>query len=138
MTTKDRQAHWRTIIDNQAASGMNIATYCRESHIHSSLFYTWRRKLRALQPFAGGFLELIPGRLTESVASGIRSKLAPVVPVQQIVGGCQRHITPQSLIQSILYLAYDKNPGLFGFIKKGRKKRFFLFRAHARPASSAS
>jgi len=51
---------------------MNIAAYCRESHIHPSLFYTWRRKLKKQQPFAGGFLDLIPGRLTEAAASGIR------------------------------------------------------------------
>jgi hypothetical protein len=71
MTTEDRHVHWRTIIDNQAASGMNIAAYCRESHIHSSLFYTWRRKLRKQQPFAGGFIELTPGR-PDDAASGIR------------------------------------------------------------------
>jgi hypothetical protein len=39
MATEDRYVHWRTIIDNQAAGGMNIATYCRESHIHPSLFW---------------------------------------------------------------------------------------------------
>jgi len=55
MTTEDRQIHWRTIIDNQAAGGMKIAACCRESHIRSSLFYTWRRKLREQQPGAGGF-----------------------------------------------------------------------------------
>lgn len=74
MTTEDRYAHWRTIIDNQATSGMNIAAYCRESHIHSSLFYTWRRKLRKQQPCAGGFLELIPRR-SDDAASGIRIRL---------------------------------------------------------------
>jgi len=59
MTTEARQIHWRTIIDNQAAGGMNIAAYCRENHIHPSLFYTWRRKLRKQQPFTGGFVELV-------------------------------------------------------------------------------
>jgi len=49
-----------------AVIGMNIAAYCRESHIHPR-----RRKLRKQQPCAGGFLELIPGRLTEAAASGI-------------------------------------------------------------------
>ena len=28
MTTEDRHPPWRTIIDNQAAGGMNIAAYC--------------------------------------------------------------------------------------------------------------
>ncbi len=82
MTTEDRHVHWRTIIDNQAASGMNIATYCRESHIHSSLFYTWRRKLRKQQPFAGGFVELMPGSLTESAASGIHIRLGANLSIE--------------------------------------------------------
>jgi hypothetical protein len=82
MTTEDRQTHWRTIIDNQAVSGMNIATYCRESHIHSSLFYTWRRKLRKKQPFTGGFLELIPGRATASAASGIRIRMGEKLSIE--------------------------------------------------------
>jgi transposase-like protein len=82
MTTEDRHTHWRTIIDNQTASGMNIAAYCRESHIHPSLFYTWRRKLRKRQPPAGGFLELIPGRLTEAATSGIRIRLGGKLAVE--------------------------------------------------------
>lgn len=66
MTTEERHAHWRTIIKDQAASGMDIAAYCRESHIHTSLFYTWRRKLREQQPGARGFVELAPDRSTRS------------------------------------------------------------------------
>jgi hypothetical protein len=61
---------------------MNIATYCRESHIHPSLFYTWRRKLRKQPPCAGGFLELIPGRLTEAAASGIRIRLGGKLAIE--------------------------------------------------------
>jgi hypothetical protein len=82
MTTEDRYAHWRTIIDNQATSGMNIATYCRESHIHSSLFYTWRRKLRKQQPSVGGFLELIPGRPDNGATSGIHIRLGANLSIE--------------------------------------------------------
>ena len=71
MTTEARHNHWRTIIDNQAASGLNIAEYCRENHIRDSCFYTWRRKLREQQSFTGGFVELKAGRLSKA-ASGIR------------------------------------------------------------------
>ena len=66
MTTEERHAHWRTIMGDQAASGKDIAAYCRESHIHTSLFYTWRRKLREQQPCARGFVELSPDRSTRS------------------------------------------------------------------------
>jgi hypothetical protein len=58
MTIEERRAHWRNIISDQAASGLNIAAYCQETHIHTSLFYTWRRKLRAAQQCSGGFVEL--------------------------------------------------------------------------------
>jgi len=58
MTIEERRAHWRNIISEQAASGLNIAAYCREGHIHTSLFYTWRRKFREAQQCSGGFVEL--------------------------------------------------------------------------------
>jgi hypothetical protein len=81
MTTEDRHAHWRTIIENQATSGMNIAAYCRESHIHSSLFYIWRRKLRSQQPCAGGFLELIPRR-PDDAGTGICIRLGAKLSIE--------------------------------------------------------
>jgi hypothetical protein len=74
MTRAERRIHWRTIIENHATSGMSIAAYCRDSQIKQSYFYTWRRRLREQQPCAGGFLELIPGRLTDAT-SGIRIRL---------------------------------------------------------------
>jgi len=49
---------------------MKIAACCRESHIHPSRFDSWRSKLREQQPFAGGFVELIPGR-PDDTASGV-------------------------------------------------------------------
>lgn len=74
MTRAERRTHWRAIIENQATSGVSIAAYCRNAQIKPSYFYTWRRRLREQQPCAGGFLELIPGRLTNAV-SGIRIRL---------------------------------------------------------------
>ncbi len=74
MTRAERRTHWQTIIENQTTSGMSIAGYCRDAQINPSYFYTWRRRLREQQPSAGGFLELIPDRLTGAV-SGIRIRL---------------------------------------------------------------
>jgi hypothetical protein len=74
MTRAERRAHWRAIIDSQATSGVSVAAYCRDAQIKPSYFYTWRRRLREQQSCTGGFLELIPGRLTEA-ASGIRIRL---------------------------------------------------------------
>jgi hypothetical protein len=66
MTTEERHAHWRTIIKDQAASGRDIAAYCRDNHIHTSLFYTWRRKLRKQEQCARGFVELTPDKSVRS------------------------------------------------------------------------
>jgi len=81
MTRAERRDHWRAIIENQATSGMSIAAYCRDAQIKPSYFYTWRRRLREQQPSAGGFLELIPGRLMEA-ASGIRIRLGATLAVE--------------------------------------------------------
>jgi len=70
MTKAERRAHWRTIIKEQAASGMNITTFCREKQINRHQFHAWRRRLREQQPCPSGFLELIPGRAVET-GSGI-------------------------------------------------------------------
>jgi hypothetical protein len=81
MTKEERQAHWRTIIGDQATSGMSIAAYCRDAHISPSYFYTCRRRLQEQQPCTGGFLELIPGKLTKS-ASGVRIRLDTKLSVE--------------------------------------------------------
>jgi hypothetical protein len=81
MTRAERLTHWSTIIENQATSGMNIATYCRNAQIRPSCFYTWRRRLREQQACAGGFLELISGKLTEAT-SGVRIHLGAKLAIE--------------------------------------------------------
>jgi hypothetical protein len=81
MTRVERRTHWRTIIENQAASGMSVADYCRDAQIKPSYFYTWRRRLTEQQPSPGGFLELIPGRLTDA-AAGIRIHLGAGLAIE--------------------------------------------------------
>ena len=81
MTRAERRAHWRAIIENQATSGMSITAYCRDAQIKPSYFYTWRRRLKKQQPCSGGFLELIPGRLTEA-ASGVRIHLGAKLVIE--------------------------------------------------------
>lgn len=82
MTRAERRTHWRGIIENQATSGMSIAAYCRNAQIKPSYFYTWRRRLREQQPCTGGFLELIPGSLTEAATSGIRIRLGGKLAIE--------------------------------------------------------
>ena len=56
MTREERRTHWREIIEQQEASGMNAAAFCREHNVNLSRFYHWRRRLK--QDSVGGFLEL--------------------------------------------------------------------------------
>lgn len=81
MTRAERRAHWGAIIESQAQSGMSVVAYCREAQIKRSNFYTWRRRLNEQQPGTGGFLELIPGRLTET-ASGICIRLVAKLSIE--------------------------------------------------------
>jgi transposase-like protein len=81
MTRAERRDHWRTIIENQTTSGVSIADYCRAAQIKPPYFYSWRRRLREQQPSTGGFLELIPGRLTEA-ASGVRIHLGAKLAIE--------------------------------------------------------
>jgi len=81
MTREERRAHWRALIEKQATSGMSIAAYCRDARIKPSYFYKWRRRLQEQQPCAGGFLELIPGKLSKA-ASGVRIHLDTKLSVE--------------------------------------------------------
>ncbi|MBA4398100.1 MAG: hypothetical protein C0394_12060 [Syntrophus sp. (in: bacteria)] len=81
MTIEERRTHWRTIIDNQAASGMTITAYCREARITPSYFHKWRRRLKEQQSSAGSFLELIPGKRVD-VVSGVRICLSAKLAVE--------------------------------------------------------
>lgn len=69
MTREERRAHWRGVIDEQAASGKSIRMYCRDGRIKSDLFYSWRRRLREEPSLAGGFVELAINRPISSGTS---------------------------------------------------------------------
>jgi hypothetical protein len=45
MNRQERVAFWRTHVEAQRGSGMNVATYCRREHISKSSFAYWRKKL---------------------------------------------------------------------------------------------
>jgi len=73
MTREDCTVHWAAIIEQQAASGMSGAAWCRENHISATGFYRWRRKLTEQEP-CRGFIELMPHRKGNS-GTGIRIRL---------------------------------------------------------------
>ncbi len=44
--SKDRELHWRGLIDRQAASGQKVAAFCRQASISAPSFYFWKRRLK--------------------------------------------------------------------------------------------
>lgn len=85
MTPSERRTHWRGIIENHATSGVSIAAYCRAAGIRPSLFYAWRRRFKEASQqqstCAGGFLQLIPGKLADA-ASGINVRLGAKLSIE--------------------------------------------------------
>ena len=43
-----RLAHWRTVIDEQARSGLTITAFCQQRQLPKSKFYHWKAILLAL------------------------------------------------------------------------------------------
>lgn len=43
----EREAYWREVIWDQAASGLSISAFCRERGVSPASFFDWRRKLAA-------------------------------------------------------------------------------------------
>jgi hypothetical protein len=84
MTKEERRAHWRTIVEDQTASGLNITDFCRDRQINRHQFHSWRRRFREQQPCAGGFLELIPVKVA-GTDSGIRIHpgRTPIIEVER-------------------------------------------------------
>ena len=37
--------HWQQIFEQHAASGMQIAAFCKQQKLHTSSFYAWRKRL---------------------------------------------------------------------------------------------
>jgi hypothetical protein len=85
MTPAERRTHWRSIIENQATSGVSIAVYCRAAGIKACLFYAWRRRFKEpgqqQSTHTGGFLQLIPGKLADT-ASGINVRLGVKLSIE--------------------------------------------------------
>ncbi|SEM83084.1 hypothetical protein SAMN04489760_1573 [Syntrophus gentianae] len=90
MIRAERRAHWRTIIEDQAASGLNITKFCREKQINRHPFHAWRRRLQD-QQHCTGFLALIPGRGIE-LRSGIS-----IIPGNKLIIEVDRGFDPFTL-----------------------------------------
>ena len=43
---------WRGIMQEQQASGLSVAAFCRRAHVPQASFFAWRRRLRDAVTFA--------------------------------------------------------------------------------------
>jgi hypothetical protein len=43
---KDREVHWRGVLERQAASGLSVADFCQQELVSAPSFYSWRRRLQ--------------------------------------------------------------------------------------------
>ena len=66
MTRHDRETHWRSLLEQQAGSGLSVRAWCAREAIGYAAFMYWRRRLG--RPAVGAPLTLI--RVTEGAAVG--------------------------------------------------------------------
>ncbi len=45
-------SHWRTLIEEQQASGLSVPAFCRRAGVGESSFYRWLQRLRGERSFA--------------------------------------------------------------------------------------
>lgn len=78
MKKKERRTYWKQIVDEQSASGLEAAVFCRERDIKVPQFYRWRSKFRKMNEhetstLSGAFIQLIPNE--SHPESGIRIRV---------------------------------------------------------------
>ncbi|MBW1735839.1 MAG: transposase [Deltaproteobacteria bacterium] len=84
MTREERSNHWQRIIEQQEASGLSGAAFCREHQINPHAFYRWRRRLRTEQDSQGtqsGFYQLVPCT-SQSQGSGVHIHLGQSLRIE--------------------------------------------------------
>ena len=99
---EERTIHWAAIIEQQAASCMSGAAWCRENHTNPTGFYRWRRKLTEHEPHSG-FIELRPTWNGDSGA-GIRIRLGEKLSIE-----VARGFDPFTL-RSVVETLYNSSP----------------------------
>lgn len=97
MTKEDRASNWQKFVQEQAESGLNAASFCKDRRINPQRFYFWRRRFKG-DPDAtkgpGAFLELVPS--SKDHGSGIRIRVAERFSIE-----LERHFDPRTLRDAI-------------------------------------
>ena len=82
MTREQRTAQLRTLVDQQGASRLSAAAFCREHGISLQRFYGWRRRFREQQGVENSakFVELVP--FCDPSHSGVRIRLGDTLSIE--------------------------------------------------------
>jgi hypothetical protein len=68
-----RRDYWRRLIEEQAGSGQNVTSFCRERGVSDVSFYTWRKRLKHEPPMKFALVEPAP---TGRAGSGVELEFA--------------------------------------------------------------
>ena len=97
MTKEDRASNWQKFVQEQAESGLNAATFCKDHQINPQRFYFWRRRIKRdldATKGPGAFLEIVPS--PKDHGSGIRIRLDDRLSIE-----LERHFDPRTLRDAI-------------------------------------
>ena len=98
MTKEDRASNWQKFVQEQAESGLNAATFCKDHQINPQRFYFWRRRFKDESngtKGTGAFLELVHSS-SKNHGSGIRIRLDEKLSIE-----LERHFDPRTLRDAI-------------------------------------
>ncbi len=45
MTIQQKSEYWQAILTQQAQSGLSIVEFCNQQNLHTSTYYSWRKRL---------------------------------------------------------------------------------------------
>lgn len=74
MTRAEKAEHWKSLLQEQSASGLSGADFCRERKLEIKRFYWWKRRLGKSGPERAprrGFVELRTGIWPLGLGSGV-------------------------------------------------------------------
>jgi hypothetical protein len=76
--TKEKREYWSKLIAEQEASGQTIRAFCKERGVADQALYSWRKRLRKVEPVQFVLLKTVSGTapLELLLASGERLRIA--------------------------------------------------------------
>ena len=76
--TNEKREYWSKLIAEQEASGQTIRAFCKERGVADQALYSWRKRLRKIEPVQFALLKTVAGTATLELllAGGERLRIA--------------------------------------------------------------